>query len=415
MKRNNHHNDDSIQDLLNRMPSVEDRQSSEELYRKISTKRFQHVQKRSKRKKALTAWGAGIASLAAIILFFVVAFPSMQMDNAQHDTASSNESMDASADQSTSEAHEYKEAKLQETEESHQSSDQSKSDMGNDSEQGFVATDSALSSQVVYREDNKKYATLPFADVQGQYIIPFTFQSVNDTQTVEQLYNSLSPSIQEDWGVMEYQFSSVSFNINQKERIVVAGFPEDYEFPGSSAQENIFLKSLKAMFRPLNIQTIDLQTNGEPGVDLGNNSGLKQIKLDGISVYKRFNSPNGLQLFVQVPINQSATVEEALNKLKVDEPNFNVEGTIPKEVEVMAVETTGDTLEVNVNGVEGLEQARYTLWMIESILMTAKEFGYQEVKFNGFPFERLGTYNFTKSLQVPFSVNPMPANQSYSK
>ncbi|UOK56899.1 hypothetical protein MGI18_19400 [Bacillus sp. OVS6] len=49
--------------------------------------------------------------------------------------------------------------------------------------------------------------------------------------------------------------------------------------------------------------------------------------------------------------------------------------------------------------------------MLEAILMTAKEFGYENVKFEGINVDRVGDMNVTEAVPVPFSPNPVELNE----
>ncbi|QSS98507.1 GerMN domain-containing protein [Pontibacillus sp. ALD_SL1] len=410
MKRNKYHSNDSIKDLLKSMPDVEDRQSSEDLYRKISAKRNNELQRQSKRKKLATVWGVGVASAAAIILFLFAALPSMQQEQS-YDTSSSEESVETSRDQA--EARDQTKNEIDRSSESNVKKDESSSpETAEASFHDSMATESSLISRVVTKNENELNAIAAFGDLQGQYVVPVTFSVLKESNTMEQLYNSLEGSFKEDeWGVKGYQFASVSFDINQEEGIVLVNFPVDYDFPESSTQENIFIMSLKVMFGPLDVNTIKLETDGEPGINLGNNTGLEEIDISGEFLYKLYTPQKGPRLFISIPVNQGSTVEEALKELKVDETAFSIEGTIPHSVDIEDVKIDGELLEVNMNGGDNIDDQQ-VITMIESILMTAKQFGFTQVKFNNLPKDEVGMYDLSQAISVPYSVNPMPLQQS---
>lgn len=394
------------------MPDVEDRQSSEDLYRKISAKRNKELQRQSKRKKLATGWGVGMASVAAIIIFLIAALPSMQQEQA-YDTSSSDESVELSNDQAESKDGDQKENEIDRSSDANTQEESSSSEKAESSFHDSMTTESSLISRVVTNNENELHAIAAFGDFQGQYVVPVTFSVLKESNTMEQLYNSLEGSLDEDeWGVRAYQFSSVSFDINKEEGVVVVNFPEDYDFPESSTQENIFIMSLKVMFGPLDVNTIKLETEGESGVNLGNNTGLEEINISKRSIYKLYTPQNGPQLFISIPVNQGTTIAEALNELKVDEPAFTIEGTIPKAVDIGDITTNGELLEVNINGGDNFDGDQQMLTMIESILITAKQFGFTQVKFNHLPKDEVGMYDLNKTISVPYSVNPMPLQQS---
>ncbi len=392
------------------MPNVEDRQNSEELYREISYKRNKELQRRSKRKKMATGWGIGLASVAATILFFIAVLPSITQEQA-YDTSSSDESAEVSRDQAESKAPQNK----NETDRSSNTNAQEESASSEKTEANFrdaMSTESSLISRVVKDNEKEHHAIAAFGDLQGQYVVPITFSVKQEVKSIDQLYNSLDAFEEEVWGVRKYQFSSVSFDINEEEGIVLVNFPVDYDFPESSTQENIFIMSLKEMFNPLEVTSIKLKKDGEPGVNLGNNAGLEEIDIYGESLYKLYTPQNGPKLFISIPNSQGLTVEEALNELKVDEPTFTIEGTIPKEVEIIDVKPDGELLEVNFNVANTIDGEQQMLTMIESILMTSKQFGFTQIKFNNLPDSEVGKYDLTKPISVPYSVNPMPLQQS---
>ncbi|WLR43773.1 hypothetical protein LC087_06490 [Bacillus carboniphilus] len=108
-----------------------------------------------------------------------------------------------------------------------------------------------------------------------------------------------------------------------------------------------------------------------------------------------------------VPSNKKfKNISEAFNFMK--EGNQFLLPSIDPSLD-LDIETSegGRTLIVFVNNGEKVNSSQEAIFMIEAILMTAKEFNYEQVHFKGINEKQIGKWNLDQPINVPFSPNPI--------
>lgn len=113
------------------------------------------------------------------------------------------------------------------------------------------------------------------------------------------------------------------------------------------------------------------------------------------------------QYFVPILQDETASISEAINTLKTAIPESDIEGTIPSEIDFRIDANHQDELILEYRGNGNLEENDFTVTMVESILLTAKSYGYQAVLFQNMPFDKTGMYQLSKAIDVPIGVNPV--------
>lgn len=113
------------------------------------------------------------------------------------------------------------------------------------------------------------------------------------------------------------------------------------------------------------------------------------------------------QYFVPISRDEATPISKAINTLKTAIPESDIRNTIPAEVDFRIDADHPDELLLEYIGNEDVEESSFTVTMIESILLTAKSYGYESVLFQAMPIDEVGMYQFFKAIDVPIGVNPI--------
>lgn len=241
------------------------------------------------------------------------------------------------------------------------------------------------------------YAAVP--DDQFQYVIPISFV-VSDELDLNEAYNNLEQYLKDQKLIdQDYLLHGLTYNIQENQ--VQIQLPEGFSV-SSSAQAYMFEKLLAAMFLPIGIDKVTFHPADGERLELGPYGEIDELLLNHEkSSYKIYRDSN----FVMIP-NDELTIEEAILQLKEDQNEFNVHHTIPEDV-AFTVESQDNKLILTYEGPLDFNDLQDAVIMIESILMTAKAYGYEFVSLEKMPFEKVGSLDVTKDLKVPVAVNPI--------
>ncbi|MFD1039497.1 hypothetical protein ACFQ3N_13995 [Virgibacillus byunsanensis] len=394
--------DQQIIKSLNELPEVKDSQTKEELYQRISSKtKGETASKKSKRNALIP-----VASTVFAIMLVVVMLPSL-LNNNMNDTGG-EESTDRAFDTSSSD--ESMENNENSTMESYEGEEEGSSADLDQAEPEISLLDKQPEHYVVH-EPNEAYTIIhvAVADNQAQYVIPLSIMAPK-TDDLEVYYNELDNYLNEhEWGISEYKFDNVTFEIEQSNDQVVMDFPAGFSIGEGSANPNLFEDSLSRMFRPYQIDKILFTTEESPGVDLGPIGNLEEMPIESSEneIYKVYNASAEKRDFL-IPIIQQdpLTLEEAFQEMKNDEEEFSVYKSIPEDIN-FSTQMNESQLVIRFTDETELINDQVTLNMVDAVLMTAKSYGYDTVVFENTTLDSIGVYELSKPIDVPLSVNPI--------
>ncbi|MHA6251071.1 hypothetical protein [Oceanobacillus sp. CAU 1775] len=112
------------------------------------------------------------------------------------------------------------------------------------------------------------------------------------------------------------------------------------------------------------------------------------------------------RFFIAIPQAESSSISTAINSLKLEDPEMNISHTIPENIN-FSIKENEDTLHVILDNTSSASSNDISVTMIESILLTAKSYGFTHVMFENMPFSFIGDYNLEESLEVPLAANPI--------
>jgi len=457
VKQNKNYTEDDLQNLLQNMPEVEDRQTPDELYNNISSRLKSAEPDKTPFYKQ--PWVVSTLSAAAVLLFLITTMSWLfdgTYDTAEDSGESSSEEANMESFQEESESSTSEGGDSSANGDGASSQDQgkafdSKADEGaqkngdvnnKDANINSIApseedksnsTESSEGNITKEAEENKKkeigghhkleqsyvfasrphdkFATVAVMGSDSNVIIPITIIAPPNWGSVNEVYNSISRSIRADeWGLQEYAFKDVTFNLKKDQNLVVANFPQNYPLPEGESKEQNLIHALKEMFRPHGIQKIQLQREGNNGLNFSTIGVKKEIQIEALSgrAYMFYqNGENRPGFLIPVSIKEK-TIANALNLMKKGVSAKNVKPVIPKSAKFESIKSQGDTLQITLTNDSNLGDK--PMAMIEAILLTAKSYGFTEVKFNNAPKQKYGNgvYNLNEAIQVPDLLNPKP-------
>ncbi|WP_246942277.1 GerMN domain-containing protein [Bacillus pinisoli] len=382
--------DKQLEEFLQHMPHIKDRQSSDELYRKINAR----MQEEQVRKKTVKTWVLpSIAAVAAVLLIMVIG-PSFL----QYSGGSSEES--ASVEEANEEMTMIKEGESESTsivgENSAASMDKSME----------ITVASPVLNQILTSADDN-YVTIGVVDEQYMSVVPITFV-LNDAATsrLELVEQALDQLPYENFGLGVTPLSNLDFEEVGDNKVEVI-FPEGFVSKGF--EDTAYFEGIIETLRWMGYTEAILKMKDGTQVELGKYGPRDTISLSMSTLKGYFASTSGNGATYLVPSNATySSFGEALEGMKGNENHL--QPTIPSNITIETSEIDNDSLLVTFSPESSINQEDSShILMIKAILLTAKEFGYQDVTFENTP-ERmdgieLQVKNQPNPVQVPLAPN----------
>lgn len=406
--KTNRHDEKQLEEKLKQLPNIKHTQSKEALFLKISK---EMDEENISEKKQTTYWFPVALSAAVLLIigvFISQQFVGNQMTSSQSDAARQTDMAvirEESDDDTAFQA------------ESFGGSEESSDDFASDeSEEAFVMNQEleGNNGEYVYFEDQLPEGKILFGigavDQENQFTVPLTF--IIDAMDNEYLYNDLLPSIDfSRFGLRSLDFSRLEFLFqnNQFTELII-----DEDLPVNSASQAAMLQEiLRVHFINLGISEITVKNPNDVQADLGPIGQVDSLSFEPLrQLAYKFLSENGQSRFL-VPIESTTsgqsfiTIDEALLYMQEPQEDFNVEVSIPEDAKY-TIEINGDKFQIEFEPHDRYYDQTFLEAMIEAILMTAKSFDFESVRFefeqNDLEIER---YPLNQAIEVPLSINPI--------
>ncbi|WP_099158396.1 hypothetical protein [Virgibacillus ndiopensis] len=398
--KSRYNNDKQVINLLKDMPKVKDSRDKNEIFQRISTQ-MKNEKTSIKQKKTYLIPILSSALVVAIMLVIIPVVLNNEMFQRHEEKLSLNKAADSSSSSGESGI------KMNEQEDAALSNDKSNPELSlfSKSSENLVLTEIDAQSDIVHAA---------VSDQQGQYMIPVTFV-IPKTEELESYYNKVETYLKaEEWGVSGYLFKDATFKFDYTNNHVIMNLPKGFSLNHGSANATIFEDTLSAMFRHLGFKKVVFETDNNQAVDLGQIGNISELPIKPAqkSSYKLYQASDDKRKFlIPIPLKEQTEIEAALNGMKQNEETFSIFQTIPNKIGFNVDESSGDQLSITFAEDNSLKETSITLQekntMIEAILMTAKSYGYNSVKFNNTGIDQIGIYNLTEAIKVPLAVNPI--------
>ncbi|WP_078429425.1 hypothetical protein [Alkalihalobacterium alkalinitrilicum] len=359
---------------LRQLPKVEDNRSKEVIYQNI--RKQMNTEPMKKRKQWLVPTVA--STFAAFLLILLIP---MMLSN------ESNESEEALPVTEEAEDNEMFAIEVDEVNEN-------------------AATEQELYISALVDDillENQRIVTVPFVDEQANFIVPVSFIVRDDDAILHQMTAILEEYDPSYIGLSESPLKGVTFE-EVSDTTVAVDIPE---VPIGSANEKILVEAIKMAIRPLSYSFATVLVNGIEGIDIGQYGPLDSLDVKSfVSGYYFYESASGIKLLVKGPSEETGALDFEENLQMMQSTNQGLFPTIPEEVVIESVveEKSGTTTITFSNDTDVLTTPT-PLMMIEAILLTARDSGIQEIRFENIGVEELGHYKFNDAISTKIYPN----------
>lgn len=374
--------DEYIKKELKNMPKIEDHRTKEEWIERIQPYKYKSRRTRNKSPKMIP-----ILSTALLIGIMILIIPTIIQGPSSVQEQTSSTEVHHQVDQQRSVDHHLKSAARNEE-----------------------ITENTKGEYVLYHlHDDEQIVYGGTFDQQAQYIIPLAFVSSAD-QSLSKLYNELDSYIHEfDLASNIPYFKNATFNIDMDEKKVTMQVSDNYTIGEGSAIQSKFEEMMVRIFYPYGIDQVQVESEDGSPVLLGEKGEIESIPVDEPmnENYKIYEDEAHDERFM-VPVSQEdKTFAEAVEDLKNDEQDFSIQHTIPEDIDVTVSCESEDNCSIVFDDTIAKLSEHDLIVAVESILMTAKSYDFNEVTFEGIPNEAIGSYNLSEPITVPLAVNPL--------
>lgn len=402
-------NDEDVKKLLSNLPSIEDRQSKDALYNHVTSRM-------SDKKKRVAPWLLpGMATVSVLLLlavFIPVFLNSNQMFTVEESQDHLNSASESSPSQEESSSGESPSAAEEDTEEEQearpQESDQTEkdapesTDIQRDEESGGVENeapeeDSLPFDSFVAGPSAEKLNTLAYVGMNGGVIIPLTMSS-KDANTLE--LDSL--------GLAERSTNDLQYSIDEETKQATVTFPDEFNGSGSTWTQAI-IESVRWELHDRSIKTIDIRTSSGEAVPLGNYGEMKEIPVikNEEYIFKIYQyEESEVSFLVPIAVDGDPSFRQALEMMQDKGEEMYVTPAIPSHVQFPSVSESDEGVIVEVEH-SAWASEQQLLTMIEAVLATAGQFGYDEVHFEGINVRTFSAYDLNGPIRVPSKINPI--------
>jgi hypothetical protein len=377
--------DHEIEQLLQQMPKVKDHRDPRDIYQSLSLK--------AKKRKAPVWIVPSVASLAAVLLLFILA-PQVWQGNFQ-DSATKQESTEAKDETSNRMA---------------------KVAPGNSTNSGIADDKHELSlmaaptETAIYEEDllEQQVITFTIPDQNAQILVPVSVLVPKDKTWIEYYQDQSEKLTEVQWGLSDYYPLNATLSMVNEQTMNV-DVPAEHVYGNGSTNETLFINTLnETMNRHEDLQKITFSTNGSPGIMLGNYGEVSELKKPETKKrsYYLFNPNNQNSPFIVPGIEEFSDIRTAFESMRVGNETYGLNPSIPAEFAFDINDNSQELLSLTFTGENiQLTDESILVYCIESILLTAKEFGFKSVKFENSPLAQVGRFNLENELKVPIAPN----------
>ncbi|WP_442594621.1 negative regulator of sigma-X activity [Neobacillus sp. D3-1R] len=389
--------DNELEQLLKEMPKIKDHRDPRDIYQSLSIKA---------KKRRRPVWVIpSIATAAAAVLMLLLISPNILQNIGQNSDKSSKSEV-ASQDNSK----EMRQAKK--VDEGQMNSLDANPGVDNNNT-GFAADHSLMAiatpETAVYAEDvlDQEVITYLVPDQNAQLLVPVSVIVPKENKTWLDMFQANSEKLTEDqWGLSDYYPLNAKISIVDKQTINI-DVPEDHYYGMGSANETSFLTIIQQTLNHQDqVQKVTFSTNGKPGIMLGNTGEKEELQRSEEKEkhgYFLFMPNTSNMPFLVPSIEEFNDIESALESMRTENEVYGLKSALSFDFEI--IEKAGELLTIKIKDNSPLTDEPKNVYAIESILLTAKEFGFTSVKFENASIAQIGRFDLQNEIKVPIAPN----------
>lgn len=390
MKKNKK-SDRNIEALLSQLPKIQDKRKKEEIYTRLLEP--PPIQKRKNK------WTPVLVSVATLCLLAIISSTYFFQENS---TSTTEQAQDKATQQLVNSAENSEEAETI-TEQDVALNEASRT---NNEKGESLQSQDVTSASLLYETEleDSDYVTIGIPTKDVQYVVPLTFV-YSDTMDYLDTFNEIANSVnEEDYGLDDYFPLQAEISFIEDQKVIGVNVSADHTYVNA---DQIFQNVLEESFRYQNITEVQLETEGESGVEFAHIGDIEEIKVTLYpqrAMYVATFSDSATSLFV--PSERSfETFSEALEAMKEGTSFEGIQASIPKNVVFESVENDEKNVIVTFSEETILANNAQYEQAIEAILLTARDFGFESVSFQNSTIETIGAINMYESVEVPVAPN----------
>jgi hypothetical protein len=382
--------DNQLEEVLRQMPKIKDHRDPQDIYQSLSSKI-----KKQKRQSWIIP---GFATAAAMLLLFILApnlvsFQQESADKAVEEKADSGEMRILMEDSGSSGS---------------EVESKSKSNEDSNNKMSLMVADAKTA---VYEEEvgNRQVLTYWIPDPQVQFLVPISIIADKEKGLVwMDLFNKQMERLtEEEWGLSEYYPLKGRLSLGKDENTAVFDAEIDHLYGDGAASETSFINTIQRNMQSNSLITrVEFTTNKQPGIMFGNHGNMTGIEIN-LPLNRAYFSyvPEGQDQLLLVPsVDTFNEIGSALEAMKHDVEILGLKSSIPEDL-LITSEVEEKTLVVTFENPSVLTDDEKTLHILESILLTAKDFGMETVSFENLPLKEIGGMDLSKEVKVPIAAN----------
>ncbi|MFC3882762.1 hypothetical protein ACFOU2_04305 [Bacillus songklensis] len=367
-------NEKQIEELLTRMPKPNDDRSLQEVY--------QSIQKKMERKPQRMWILSGLASAAVALLLVVLALPLFPPEEKLEPSSAQNQAGMEKGGQPAVEVQKQ-------------------------NGQGIMVKPSLL------KPEGKNYITVAAPDQSIQFVVPLTYMVKDEGDAIVQ-------SIKKKAGELDEEKLGLSKNIIQdlnlmeSQHLVKVTVEANHPYGIGSTAETMFIDSLEETFRWLPYDEVEFETDGRKGIRLGNTGELKTLPIHPIlrKAYLIYQLDKDHPKLLAPTHESYKTFGEAMEAMKKDDELDKLHASIPDDVKIEKIKSDETHLIIRFSNDTKLRNEEQYVYMLHAIMLTARDFGYKSIKFEGGTIDKVGDIRLQERYTVPAAPNVItPKNE----
>ncbi|HWO98174.1 MAG TPA: hypothetical protein VNM45_17945 [Bacillus sp. (in: firmicutes)] len=366
-----------IEELLTRMPKLQDSRSAREVYRNVQ----QRMEKSDENPKKFSIV-PGLVSAAVVFLLVVLALPLLPFQEQESPVP-----------------------------------DQKRLVMEN--ELNLYGKEENLNAQVavtpsLLKPEGKSYITVAAPDRNIQFVVPLTYAVKQGQDTPAQLLQRTAAAMDEErLGLARNIIQDLHVSDHQNKATVQV--ERTHPYGDGSASENMFIHSIEETFRWLPYNKVEFTTEGSKGISLGNIGELVEFPIKPFlqKAYLIYQWDKGYPKLL-VPTEESyESLEAAMEAMKRDHEVYKLRASIPNDVDIKEIKADDSHLTVRFSDNTKLRNEESYVYMLHAIMLAARDFGYESVQFEGGILERIGDVALQKRQAVPDAPNVVTIQEEH--
>lgn len=256
--------------------------------------------------------------------------------------------------------------------------------------------------------------TMYYSDDQTLRLIPVSIPIEKGANKLEAIKKVLDTFPAAEYGLAESAIKGLNFIEEEDPTIVQVQIPEGHLRGFGSTEENLLIDTVNRTLADLGYKKAHYMTEGMPGgVQFPNRGQLEYADLEspekeGFIPY--ITSTGDIFLYSEDFSNEEAIDVTSIGE-SLQQSEAGVTGSPLLSNPPFSIQKVGDSkLVVKFKG--ELKDNDVGLSIIDSILLTANNFGYTKVSFEGVSAEQIGSYHFDAPVSVPLGPNKIELNLS---